>query len=117
MPSESSIVTAIKRRATVAGWWVMKHHGSAYSLAGLPDLVMHKGGVTVYMEVKRPGEKPTPIQVRRMAELRERGGVPAVVVTSVEQAASVMHLYDPCCKGHSPVKTPRRGVECRKARP
>lgn len=40
---------------------------------GFPDLMMLKEGEVLFIEVKRPGEKPRPLQEYRIAELRKAG--------------------------------------------
>lgn len=88
MPRESNIVDAIVRLAKQRGYWVMKVHGGPYQLSGVPDLLCLKDGAAVFLEVKQPGKKPTPIQARRMAEITEQGGAPCHVVTSREEASA-----------------------------
>lgn len=44
------------------------------SLIGIPDrLVLLPGGRCVFIELKRPGEKPRKVQVLRMKQLRKLG--------------------------------------------
>lgn len=44
------------------------------SLIGIPDrLVILPGGKVVFVELKRPGEKPRKVQVLRMRQLRRLG--------------------------------------------
>jgi hypothetical protein len=90
MPLESSIVASIVRVAKQADWWTMKIHGGPYQLAGVPDLLCIKQGRAVFLEVKQPGKKPTPIQVRRMNEIETKGGASCHVVTSAEQARDIL---------------------------
>lgn len=76
MARQLSEATIVKRGMDVArslGWWVMKNHGSAYSLAGLPDVLCIKDGRAAWIEFKRPGEEPTRIQMHRMRELGSAG--------------------------------------------
>ena len=41
---------------------------------GVPDrLLLFMGGKVAFAEVKAPGEKPRPLQVHRMGQLREMG--------------------------------------------
>ena len=55
---------------------------------GAPDRVcLFSGGRIVFVEVKRPGAKPRPLQARRMEQLRELGFTVAVV-DSLEGAAA-----------------------------
>lgn len=43
-------------------------------MRGMPDrLVLLPGGRTVFVEMKALGEKPTPLQEKRAAELRQLG--------------------------------------------
>ena len=51
------------------GWKAYKTHGSHYSQRGLPDVFCLKNGVTAWMEVKRPGNDPTKIQVHNLKTL------------------------------------------------
>ena len=56
--------------ARALGWWVTKTHGGSYgTVVGLPDVLCIKGGRAVWLEVKRPGEEPTRIQLHRHREL------------------------------------------------
>lgn len=40
---------------------------------GIPDLLCLKSGKAFFVEVKRPGEKPRPLQYHRINELKEMG--------------------------------------------
>lgn len=41
---------------------------------GWPDRIcIFQGGMLVWLELKRPGEEPEPLQYYRMSQLRERG--------------------------------------------
>lgn len=64
------------------GWYVIKIHGGAYQLAGLPDVLAIKGGHAAWAEFKRPGGEPTKIQAHRLREL-SMAGCSCAVVTSV----------------------------------
>lgn len=86
MPREASIVAAIVRLAKQRGWWTMKVHGGPFQLAGVPDLLCIKHGRAVFLEVKQPGKKATPLQARRMNEIETQGGAMCHVVTSTEEA-------------------------------
>jgi hypothetical protein len=54
---------------------------------GIPDLIIHRNGITTYIEVKRPGEKPTELQQYRMKELSDHG-IKSITCTSVEECLS-----------------------------
>lgn len=90
MPRESSIVASIVRKAKECGWWVMKIHGGPHQLAGVPDLLCLRDGRAVFLEVKQPGSKPTPIQTARMKEIESQGGAPCRVVTSGSEALEAL---------------------------
>lgn len=59
-------------------------------MSGVPDLLCVKNGRAVFMEVKQPGKKPTPLQVQRMHEIRTIGGAVAEVVVSKAEAERVL---------------------------
>lgn len=84
MARRVSEATIVKRGMDVArslGWWVMKNHGSAYSLAGLPDVLCIKDGRAAWIEFKREGEEPTRVQWHRIRELIS-AGCPCAVARS-----------------------------------
>jgi hypothetical protein len=57
---------------------------------GVPDrLLLFMGGKVAFVEVKAPGEKPRPLQVHRMEQLR-RMGFPVYVINGVEQIAEII---------------------------
>lgn len=84
-PLERTIVAKVMATARGMGWWVMKTHGSAFGVAGLPDVLCIKAGRAVWLEAKRPGQEPTRIQAHRMRELAA-AGCPTAVVTSASDA-------------------------------
>jgi Holliday junction resolvase len=55
------------------GFYVVKLHGSAYSLAGIPDVMCLKDGRAYFIEFKRDGEEPTRLQQHRLGELIAHG--------------------------------------------
>lgn len=65
----TKIIAMIRRR----GHWAMKVHGGAYQQAGIPDICAVVHGRSVWIEVKRPGERPTELQELKMKELRKAG--------------------------------------------
>jgi len=87
--SEKAITGAIMGDLSDMGFWVVKIHGGAYQMAGLPDVLAIKNGRAFWIEVKRPGEKPTPIQLKRMRDLQAAGCVVGVA-TSVQEAREVI---------------------------
>ena len=58
--------------------------------AGVPDrLVLMPGGKAAFVEVKAPGRKPRPLQIRRISQLR-RLGFRVFVVDGTEQIEEVL---------------------------
>ena len=91
MPTESSIVARICANLKRRGIWFEKSIGNAYSRRGRPDLMVIIKGFAFFLEIKRPGGKPTPLQEHRLAQLRAAGAV-AAVVTSWEETAQLLNL-------------------------
>lgn len=83
-PPERTIVAKVLAQCRALGFWAMKIHGNAYTMAGVPDVLAVKDGRAVWMECKRPGEQPTRIQSHRMRELAEAGCKVAVVTSASE---------------------------------
>lgn len=68
---ESDIQRDIIRRYERKGYMAVKI--GLCNKPGFPDLMLLKDGEILFVEVKRPGEKPRPLQEYRIAELREAG--------------------------------------------
>lgn len=90
MPLESSITKSIVTLAKSLGWWTFKIAGGPMQTSGIPDLLCIRGGRAVFLEVKQPGKKPSPLQAHRMKEIREVGGATAEVVTSKQEAEAIL---------------------------
>ena len=89
-PLEKSIVHAIRRALILRPRCVAyKMHGSPYSTAGMPDLLVIDDGRTIWLEVKRPGRPLTAIQAARHAEMRGAGAV-VDVVHNADEAVAVL---------------------------
>lgn len=84
-PLESTIVKKVMAQAKALGWLPLKQHGSAFSLAGIPDVLAIRDGRAAWLEVKRPGQHPTEIQIVRHRQLRDCG-CPVAVVRSAAEA-------------------------------
>ena len=57
---------------------------------GVPDrLLLFMGGKVAFAEVKAPGEKPRPLQVHRMEQLREMG-FKVFVIDDVKQIGGMI---------------------------
>lgn len=94
MPLESTITKSIQASAKARGWWVLKVAGGAFQRPGIPDLLCVKHGRAVWLEVKQPGKKPTPLQAHVIGELRTVGGAVAEVVTSRAEAEEILDSND-----------------------
>lgn len=70
-PLESVIQSKIIKRYENAGYIVVKI--GLCNKGGFPDLMLLKNGKATFVEVKRPGRKPRPLQEYRLKELRDAG--------------------------------------------
>jgi hypothetical protein len=73
MGAEKNIERDIRKRLEAEGFLTHKIHVGQYGPKGFPDLLVVRFGITSYLEVKKPGETPEPIQDYRMKELRGVG--------------------------------------------
>ena len=68
---ESVIQRNIIKRYEEDGYIVVKI--GLCNKGGFPDLMLLKDGKASFVEVKRPGKKPQPLQEYRLKELRDAG--------------------------------------------
>ena len=69
---EASIERRLSRKVKAAGGLALKFTSPGW--AGAPDrLVLLPGGKIVFVELKAPGRKPRPLQLKRHDELRALG--------------------------------------------
>lgn len=94
MTTERAIVKAILAYMNgLPGCLARKRWGGGMGVAGDPDIDACIRGRSVQLEVKRPGERPTALQLKRIEEWRRAGAVVAVV-TSVEEVKSLLAEVD-----------------------
>ena len=79
------IMAALRER----GAFVWKNHGGPTMMSGLPDIAGVWHGKFIAIETKMPGNNPSAIQERRIAEIRAAGGR-VVVAHSVAEALTVL---------------------------
>lgn len=71
------------------GSFLFKVHGSAFQMAGIPDLVGSIEGRFVALEVKVPGNKLTDLQAATLDRLRKAGAL-AAKVESPKEALTIL---------------------------
>ncbi len=92
MTSERAIVRAILAYLNELPGCLARKRWGGMGVAGDPDIDACVRGRSVQLEVKRPGEKPTPLQARRIEEWRQAGAISAVV-TSVEETRELLREH------------------------
>lgn len=86
---ESVIERRLSHEAAARGWLCWKLH--ADSVAGIPDrLLLGPDGRAVFVELKRSGEKPRPIQVYQHERLRALG----FTVHVIDNADAIRKVFD-----------------------
>jgi len=83
-PREKSLQNSCLHILKSRGLTGRKRHGDAYGVAGDPDLYFLIGGRHVEVELKRPGEEPTPLQKLRLAEWVQAGAITRVIHSTTE---------------------------------
>jgi len=89
MRTEKAIQRDIIKYLSEVGAWVFKVHGGPFQTAGVPDLVGVYRGTMFALEVKRPGEHLSPIQIHIIQKIKTAGGV-AGRVESKEDAIDLL---------------------------
>lgn len=85
---ESKIEKESVKEAKKHGWYSFKVLSQLNK--GLPDRAFIKNGLTVYIEYKQPGKKPTALQSKVHSIFAEHG-VNVHVCTSVEETMEVLN--------------------------
>jgi hypothetical protein len=89
------IIGAINER----GGFAWKNHGSEFTMAGLPDVIVCWKGRFIGLEVKMPGKKGTVSEVQHLVHGKIRHAEGKVcVVSSVSEALACIAL--------NPIKSP-----------
>lgn len=109
MPSESTLKRNVL--AYFARYYpsavVRKRHGTVFTTAGDPDVYALIDGHHFELELKRPGEKPTPLQTARLAQWRGAGAIVGCIHTLAELEALLQAAgYPP--PGPEPGKAARK---------
>lgn len=107
--SENQIQNAIMGLLRYKGYYVQRMNSGALrdkrdrlvrmNRAGTPDIMAFKTSIVseakirmldlLFIEVKRPGKKPTPLQIEVMKEMEEHGAR-CIVAHSVEEVENVL---------------------------
>ncbi|QDT41101.1 VRR-NUC domain protein [Gimesia alba] len=73
--------------------WSVKIAGGKFQQAGLPDWHITYRGQSLWVEVKKPGGKPTDLQTATIEKIQRAGGV-SCVVTSVDEVKALLRKLD-----------------------
>lgn len=96
MPKEKAITNSILRWLTKEGYWAIKLHVSAFSMAGIPDILCMVPAkpwpIPWFLEVKQPGKPLTKIQAYTIALLSEIN-VPVMVAHSLQEVREYRNTY------------------------
>ena len=81
---EQRLTQAVRKRRGLCPKWVSP------GMDGVPDrIILLPGGRIAFAELKAPGQKPRPLQLRRKAQL-ERLGFAVHVIDNVNQIGGVL---------------------------
>ena len=85
---ETALVrTILKNLSKVPGLAARKRHGSTMTTAGDPDITGCYEGRHFELEVKRPGNLATPLQLERLEEWRRAGALVGIIHNTREALA------------------------------
>ena len=81
----------LKELRKIEGLYVYKN--IVTNRKGVPDICVVYLGKSIFLEVKRPGGKPTELQKYNIEKIREAGGI-AEVVNSYEDVAKILRSIE-----------------------
>lgn len=99
-PLEKNIEAAVCAHAKATGWLVYKFVSP--NQRGVPDRIFFKNGKTVLIEFKRPGGKPTALQLVQMRRLKD-AGIPVELCDTVEYGKTILEKYDVVTHAVTPI--------------
>jgi len=73
--------------------WFVKIAGGKFQQSGLPDWHITYRGQSLWIEVKKPGGKPTAHQARTIEKIQRAGGI-SYCVTSVDEVKALIKKRD-----------------------
>jgi Holliday junction resolvase len=88
--TEAKIEAKVVRYCREQGIYTRKFSSPAHR--GVPDRVCIKNGVVVFLELKRPGNKATTLQLHEIDQLR-KAGVRAFVATGFTEAKDILDMF------------------------
>ena len=92
---ESDIQTKILRWAEkLPEVWIVKYPGVSYGRKGVPDLLLSVKGKFLAIEVKKPGGKPTQMQLMEQAKIRMTGSRSEIVESFVEAKKIILEVLN-----------------------
>lgn len=90
MITEAKIEQKLVRYCKANGVYTRKFSSPAHR--GVPDRVCIRDGVVIFIELKRPGNTATTLQLHEIAELR-KAGVHAFVATGFDEARVILDTF------------------------
>lgn len=89
--SEAQIKKQILKVLKEQGGFWRKIHGGPFQESGLPDIIGCYQGKFIGLEIKKPGEEATPLQLHVLDEIKKNKGLAAIV----ESVQDVLILLSP----------------------
>lgn len=86
---EKQIENQIKKYLKHIGAYVVKYFGCTYTQAGVPDLMVCYKGRFIAIEIKNESGKTTKLQDAHLQQIKEAGGISAVV-RNVEEVKNII---------------------------
>ena len=87
--TEQKIQKQISDALTAKGWFVTKLIKTTTN--GIPDVLACKNDQCMFIEVKKPGEEPTPLQLFTQRQMRGKG-LTVFVAYGVDDVEVIMKL-------------------------
>lgn len=82
LAEEKNYENRIKTYLRMKGCYFVKYHGNAYSTNGTPDILACVNGQFIAIEVKAQSGHPSELQLAKISDIRNAGGLAYVVYPS-----------------------------------
>lgn len=84
------------------GYWEKRWGGGKYIKSGMPDMHIVVNGISIEVELKAPGNKPSELQKQKLNQIDDSGCIAVVLYPEDFQKFKSLIVYFKHCPVHNP---------------